>query len=79
MKIKFFLILWFLNYSISSAQVKLPISSQLDNAVKILALDDSALVYYDGKGLGLMNLLGERLSPANYFSRIPLGANRYSV
>ncbi|HUH74993.1 MAG TPA: WG repeat-containing protein [Chitinophagales bacterium] len=79
MKIKFFLILWFLNYSISSAQVKLPISSQLDNAVKILALDDSALVYYDGKGLGLMNLLGERLSPANYFSIIPLGANRYSV
>lgn len=59
--------------------MKLPISNQLDNAVKILALDDSALVYYDGKGLGLMNLIGERISPANYFSIVPLGSNRYSV
>jgi hypothetical protein len=79
MKIKIFLVLCFLNYCFLNAQVKLPISKQLDNSIKIIALDDSSLVYYDGKGLGLMNLLGERVSPANYFSIVPLGSNRYSV
>lgn len=79
MKLKYFFLLSLLNFSLSNAQVKLPIAIQLDNAVKILALDDSALVYYDGKGLGLMSLSGERLSPPNYFSIVPLGNNRYSV
>lgn len=61
------------------AAVQLPVPDSQDEALKIVQLDKDALVYYDGKGLGLMNLSGQRLSAANYFSIHPLQQSMYAV
>lgn len=61
------------------AAIQLPVSDSEDAALKIVLLDKDALIYYDGKGLGLMNLSGQRLSAANYFSIHPLGQEMYAV
>ncbi len=59
--------------------IQLPVPDQQDDATKIVVLDQNSLVYFDGKGLGLMSNSGQRLSAANYFSIYPLGQQMYAV
>lgn len=75
----FYLFLFSFFAQVSLAAIQLPVPEQQDEAVKIVVLDQHALVYYDGKGLGLMNNSGQRLSPATYFSIHPLGQQMYAV
>ena len=61
------------------AQINIPVPKNQDDALKIVSLDEQSLAYYDGKGLGLMNIQGERISNAVYFSIIPLNEDLYAV
>jgi|GEM_PF-6308353 len=62
-----------------SGQISLPVAPRQDDAVRIFQPDGHALIYYDGKGLGLMDNSGTRVCNAVYFGIYALGEGFYSV
>ncbi len=75
----FQLILLLLVSTLSNAQIHLPAPAKQDSSLIIMPIDQWALAYLEGGGIGMMNTKGNRLTPATYFSFIPVGEKYYAA